>query len=109
MHSVVKFGITSGSQKSIDFLNSLDESPNPKIFTTPFVQTLLDHKWDELKWMMYTQAIVYTIYMLILSLYVLFFIGQEAPLILIFSISMLLSGYEVYQFSVDPFDYVQDP
>ncbi|CAG9323435.1 unnamed protein product [Blepharisma stoltei] len=50
--------LTNGSEESTKFLDSLEGCPNSAIFTTKFIQDILDHKWENLKWAMYWQVII---------------------------------------------------
>mmetsp|Transcript_15589 Transcript_15589/g.15552 ORF Transcript_15589/g.15552 Transcript_15589/m.15552 type:complete len:295 (-) Transcript_15589:728-1612(-) len=108
MITSLRLPLINGSEASTKFLDSLEECPNSAIFTTKLIQDILDHKWEDLKWAMYWQAIIYTIYMVLLSVYLLYFIGQSLSLVVIFIFSLLLSSYEVFQFITSPSEYIED-
>jgi len=57
---------------------------------------------------MHVQAILYAVYMLILSIYALYFIEEKTVLSILFAISMLLSVYEAYQLWACPISYAKD-
>lgn len=42
-----------GSQSSLDFIESLVETPNEKIFETEYVQAVLEYKWKHLRFYAY--------------------------------------------------------
>mmetsp|Transcript_6407 Transcript_6407/g.6302 ORF Transcript_6407/g.6302 Transcript_6407/m.6302 type:complete len:259 (+) Transcript_6407:448-1224(+) len=44
MHSLIACGLSFGTKDSIDFLNSIRDSPNSRILVTKFIQSLLDYK-----------------------------------------------------------------
>ncbi|CAG9325632.1 unnamed protein product [Blepharisma stoltei] len=108
MSSHILLDLTFGSQKSIDFLYSIHDSPNPNIIMTSLIQDIIRYKWRKISWVMYFQAFVYMLYMLLLSFYVLYFIENDSFLFVLFFLSMLLSLYEVYQFFASPLSYIKD-
>lgn len=109
MHSLIPFNLATGSQESLDFIKSTLNSPNSDIFRTKFIQSLYQDKWNLLKWYMYTQGILYFLYMLALQSYIVFLQDNDAFLILPLVISLILTSYEVYQAVSAPLYYLEDP
>lgn len=108
MHSLVPFNISAGSRESLDFLRSTLASPNSDIFRTKFIKSILEGKWNQVKWYMYSQGIIYTLYLISLSMYVLYFQDDLLMLATPFIFSILLTSYEAYQAILAPLDYLED-
>mmetsp|Transcript_29501 Transcript_29501/g.29235 ORF Transcript_29501/g.29235 Transcript_29501/m.29235 type:complete len:622 (+) Transcript_29501:1709-3574(+) len=109
MHSLIPFNFTPGSQESLDFINSTLNSPNEDIFRTKFIQSIFKDKWNFIKWYMYMQGILFIIYMIALSLYVVFWQDSTAVLLVPFILSGVLTAYEIYQAISSPRYYFEDP
>jgi len=108
MHSLVPFNISAGSNESIEFLKSTLDSPNQDIFRTKFIQSILQGKWKQVRWLMYTQGLLYVLYLVTLSLFVLYWQDNQIMLVIPFVLSVILTSYEVYQAVLSPMDYLED-
>ncbi|CAG9323396.1 unnamed protein product [Blepharisma stoltei] len=108
MHSLVPFNISAGSIESIEFLKSTLDSPNQDIFRTKFIQSILQGKWKQVRWLMYTQGLLYVLYLVTLSLFVLYWQDNQIMLVIPFVLSIILTSYEVYQAVLSPIDYLED-
>lgn len=95
--SSIRMNINNGSKESISFIESLLKCPNKEIFRTKFIQTILTHKWGELKKYQAMQAICYSLYLLVLSCYLIFMYENLNGLISFLAVGGLLSLYDVIQ------------
>ena len=107
--SALKVDAVMGSKDSIVFLESLLACPNQFIFKTDYIREFVLYKWGYLKWILMPQALVYFVYILCLSVYLIFFQGNEASLLLIiFTLNIFLALYEVFQMSLTQGMYFKD-
>jgi WD40 repeat protein len=99
LQSALKVDSIIGSENSIQFLESLVNSPNSSIFTTQFVKDFVLHKWKYVKWLLIPQAILYFFYMIMLSYYLIRYEGEKAPSVVvnILEVNVLLILYEIFQ------------
>lgn len=98
----------TGTNGSIEFLTSLTECSNDQIFRCKMLQVLLLNKWDRVKWAVYGQGMLYILYMILLSLFCIFFRESPGFLVLLFICHIFLFLYEVTQIATDFFDYWGD-
>ena len=107
--SALRIDVVIGSKDSIVFLESIVDSPNTNIFRTQFVQELVSYKWKYIKWTLLPQFMVYGIYILVLSYYMIFLEGNSLPLMYgIFAINILLACYAVFQMGLTRTMYLKD-
>lgn len=108
--SALKVDVVLGSKNSIEFLESIINSPNCDIFTTLFVKELILHKWKYIKWFLMPQALFYLLYIVILSIFMIFEEGNDSYMVvIILLINSLLSLYEVFQVILTSSMYLKDP
>ena len=99
-----------GSKHSITFLESLLECPNTDIFKTELIRELILYKWKYVKWALLPQAITYFFYMVILSVYMIVYQGENSGVLLIlFTVNVILALYEIFQMFLTGANYFQDP
>ena len=96
----------SGSQESLDLLESIIECSNDEIFITKYIRQVLTDKWQKVKWLMCIQGIIYALYLIFLSLYLIeisreVFFGS-------FIINLLLIAYEFLQMIIMKLNYFKD-
>lgn len=103
--SYLKIDYSIGSEYSLEFLNSILSCPNPEIFKSAFISSALNYKWENVKYYMLIQALVYLIYMVFLCLYTLKLFNSTYLLISIFTINLLMGIFEVFQMSVSGIRY----
>lgn len=104
--STIRMNLEIGSQESLDFLESLLECSNTEIFKTKFIKTILNDKWDKVKWITYLNGLIFVLYLISLSIYIVHkdFIYLYIALVL----NVLSFLYEVLQMYVDFLDYWKD-
>ena len=102
--SYFKLNTITGSQESLDFVKSLVECKNLEIFTTLFIRTLIDNKWNKMRWIHYVDAFLYFVYLILICftpaghashwvMIVPFVINQ---LLLLFEILQMVSSKDIY-------------
>ena len=104
----IKLALEPGSQSSIEFLESIKDSPNSEIFRSEFMNYLLDYKWNQVKSVQITQGACYCFYLVLLCLFVVFENQHGFMLMLAFVANAALLVYEVYQMFVMGASYWAD-
>lgn len=94
--SYFKVSSITGSQTSIDFIQSLVECKNLEIFTTMFVKTYIGDKWGKLKWVHFLDAFLYFVYLVALC-FGSYSHKMHWVLIIPFCINQILMIYEIFQ------------
>ena len=95
-HSVVKLPQT-GSQQSLNLMESITRCPNSEIFRSDFIDLLLQTKWQEVRMYLYFQASLFLIYLILISVYTVFFMNARSFLFPIFFMNLIFLGYEIFQ------------
>ena len=62
--SNIGINMISGSQESLDLLESIIECSNDEIFITKYIRQVLTDKWQKVKWLMCIQGIIYALYLI---------------------------------------------
>lgn len=94
--TLARLYLNFGSQKSLEFMKSLEECSNTTVFETEIIKLILNQKWQIVKWIMYGQAFVYLGYLILLSLYVSDPESRTKTFLLApFMVSLMLYLYEV--------------
>ena len=104
-HCLCPMELNIGSNGSIEFLEAILECPYPEIFRTKLLREILQNKWQKVKWAIYIQGMLYILYLVLLSLFCIFFRTSPSFLIVLFVLNVFLSLYEVIQISTDFYDY----
>lgn len=105
----LKTDVIIGSKDSIKFLESLVNSPNTNIFKTQFIKELVLYKWKYIKWFLLPQFAVYCTYIMFLSYYMIALDGNSETIVFwIFTLNVLLTGYEIFQVTLTRMMYLQD-
>lgn len=89
-----------GSSKSIEFIESLINCPNPQILRASFIQDMVKYKWEVAKYPIFIQAAMYFIYLVLLSVYIEWFNKDLYFLGTLFTLNALLLIYETFQMIV---------
>lgn len=97
-----------GSQKSLEFLESVLNCPNESIYYTKIIQIILDYKWKKLRWFIGLQALLYAIYLLLLAVYSVLEKDDDWLLICTFILSTVLFSYEGLQLYNSGWGYFED-
>ncbi|OMJ91046.1 hypothetical protein SteCoe_6515 [Stentor coeruleus] len=107
--TIMRFYLTLGSSKSIEFMKSIENCPNTGIYYTKFIQLVLQDKWKGVRWYMWAQAFLYLCYIILLSLYTTYK-STRKPWFLIFpfAINCVLYAYELVFVVLGPLDYFLD-
>ena len=104
--SFMRLYLEIGSSKSLEFMKALEVCENSEIYDTPLVKQILEEKWRQVRWIMYSQSILYVTYLILLSLYT-----SSKPfrlksfLVAPFSITCLLYTYELIFVILGPREY----
>lgn len=106
-HSVIKLP-TTGSQQSLLFLESLTACPNSAVFESDFLEFLLKKKWEEVKKYLFFQAGLYLLYLVLITVYTVFFMDSGQLLIPIFIVNFVFSIYEIFQMYAGKHLYWED-
>lgn len=110
LQSALKIDSVIGSKNSIEFLESLLRCPNSNIFATQFVREFIFYKWKYVKWLLLPQAFLYFAYLIVLSVYLIVYSGEDSPKAVywIFGLSVALSLYEMFQMFLTRLIYFTD-
>ena len=95
-----------GSLDSLQLIRSMIDSDNEQIFNSNFIQTILKFKWRKVRYILYAQAIVYIIYLILLSAYS--SLGNMYVLNVCFAFNLILVLYEILQLFCSREDYFKD-
>ena len=107
--SLMKFYLELGSSKSIEFMKALVDCSNVDIYDTPIIKQILSQKWLQVRWAMYSQALLYLIYTILLCLYTSYdYCRTPMFLVVPFAISALLYVYELIFVFLGPLAYFSD-
>jgi hypothetical protein len=107
VQSYFKINVVAGTSESIEFIKSIINSENNKIFYTNFINNTLTYKWSQIRFLLYWQASGYTIYLVLLSAY-----GNLQNFNILsacFALNINLIIYEVAQMLTSGKDYLTDP
>lgn len=107
MQLLIPLCLTTGSEDSLMFLQSLLTCSNTEIFRDEFIRLLLDYKWKKVRWFMRILAATYYLYLALFTVYISTFLNPTAWIFL-FILSTLLSFYEVFQMVSSPILYFLD-
>lgn len=106
--SYCKLPLVVGSQKSLDFIDSLLECENTKIFESELIQLVLQEKWNKIRWVMYIQGLVYTAFSVSLALYTVNYIYSASFLYIPLAIEILIILYKTIQVAINRLEYFED-
>jgi WD40 repeat protein len=98
--SLIKIILYPGSEMSIEFLRSLNRSPEEDIFRTPYIQSILLYKWELLGNYMRVQTAMYISYMILLCAQTTSHSEDAVLIALIFAFNGLLLLFELYEIFV---------
>ena len=107
--SLMKFYLELGSSKSIEFMKALVDCSNAEIYDTPVIKQILREKWCQVRWVMYSQALLYIVYTVLLCLYT-SYESCRTPMFLVapLAVSSLLYLYELIFVFLGPLAYFSD-
>jgi WD40 repeat protein len=102
--SLIPLEYTLGSEKSLEFLTSLDECQNQEIFKTPLIREVLLYKWNKAKYYVVFQTLIYLIYMILLGT-ITWGLDIYPLVISLLATNGLLFGFELMQMVITGTDY----
>lgn len=103
--SLIRVNCTSGSSRSITFLESLAECPNEDIFRSDYVQTLLDLKWKNCRYYMYIQAVIFLVYTILLCYHTITQSYNWVLMVSLLSINFTLLCFEFVKMRINGLEY----
>lgn len=106
--SYFKLPLIPGSLKSLEFIESLIDCKNIRIYDTKIVQLILAHKFSKLKWLMYIQAVIYMTFCVLLDIYTVNYLNDKQFLYAIIANEGILFGYELVQICANRLEYFKD-
>ncbi|OMJ73893.1 hypothetical protein SteCoe_27309 [Stentor coeruleus] len=107
--TLMRFYLSLGSSKSIEFMKSIKNCPVTNIYYTKLIQLILKEKWKGVRWYMWIQAFVYLCYVIFLSLYTSYESCRSYWfLALPFIANALLYCYEIVFVIIGPLEYFSD-
>lgn len=106
LQTYFKINMTKGSNDSISFIKSIILTNNNKVFSTEFIKILLREKWVSVWPILYLQAIVYMIYLVLLSGYS--NLANIQLLNAVFVLNIILILYEIIQMATSGLSYFSD-
>jgi WD40 repeat protein len=95
-----------GSNESLKFVKSVIETDNELLFTTEFFKLILQEKWKIIKRILQFQAIIYSSYLVLISVYS--SINELNTLKAAFGLNVALIFYEISQVATGGLDYFKD-
>ena len=97
-----------GTASSLDFLQSLLDYGDDKVYNTRIVKEFLTCKWNQITPVVNTQGCLYIVYMFFLSIYTVNFIEDRSFFGLVLLMHLILFSIEVLQLSTDWRNYFFD-
>ena len=104
-HSVFPLDIEIGTKGSVQFLQSLLNCSDPKVFRTSIVQEYLKCKWQRIKPAIYLTGFLYALYLLLLGMHIVFFLTSKVFLSFLIFVHILLVCFEIVQVATDFTEY----
>ena len=106
--SYCKFPLIPGSNESLEFVQSLIECTNNKIYDTEIIKLLLEEKWKKSQWIMFIIAFIYLSFTVLLSIYTISYKDSTTFIIGPFVIECVLFIYEIVQIVINKVEYFKD-
>lgn len=103
--SLIRINVTSGSSRSIEFLESLRTCPNSDIFRSEYIVTLLKLKWNLCRFYMYIQGLVFLAYIILLCYYTITQSYNVILMIALLSINFTLLAFEFVKMRINGKSY----
>lgn len=107
--------ILAGTLESIEFLQSIQDCKNKRIFATDFIQIYLEEKWKQVKWVSYLNALLYVLFIVLVSVYTVRSRNKDF-LVYPFAVNAMFLFYELFylvsskkKYFSDVWNYVDIP
>ncbi|CAG9326083.1 unnamed protein product [Blepharisma stoltei] len=96
----IRLNFTMGSRQSLDFLQSLSRCKNNEVFKTPLVLDVVHYKWQTAQYPLMYQGFMYYSYLITLSVYTAYFMGNRYFQLTLFIMNTLLNVFELFLMAV---------
>jgi WD40 repeat protein len=106
--SLCLLDLEMGTASSLDFLQSLLDYGDDKVYNTRIVKEFLTCKWDQITPVVNTQGCLYIIYMFFLSIYTVNFMQDRTFFLLVLFMHLVLFSIELLQLFTDLRNYFWD-
>ncbi|OMJ90397.1 hypothetical protein SteCoe_7199 [Stentor coeruleus] len=106
--SCYRLPLTPGSESSIDFLQSILDCQNEQIYYSKIVSVILNMKWENVRWFIGVQSVVYIVYLVLLATYSIYYYEDAWFMIFPFIVSTVLFLYEGMQLYNSGMEYFDD-
>ncbi|OMJ67215.1 hypothetical protein SteCoe_35680 [Stentor coeruleus] len=106
--SCYRLPLTPGSESSIDFLQSILDCQNEQIYYSKILMVILNMKWENIRWFIGIQSIIYIGYLVLLALYSIYYYEDTWFMIFPFIVSTVLFSYEGMQLYNSGMEYFDD-
>lgn len=106
--SFCKFPLVPGSDESLEFIQSLVDCKNIKIYESEIIRILLNKKWDRLRWIMIVQALIFMVFALLLSIHTVRDRNNATFIYGPLGVEVVLLLYEIFQIIVNKTEYFKD-
>jgi WD40 repeat protein len=106
--SYCKFPLVPGSEESLEFIRSLIECTNNKIYDTEIIKLLLEEKWKRSQWIMFIIAGVFLSFSILLAVHTVRDRNDKTFIIGPLVIECLLILYEFVQLYINKLEYFKD-
>ena len=103
-HSLCLMDTELGTTASLEFLESLINGDS-KVYNSRIIKEYLTCKWNKIKLAVNLQGCIYIVYLFLLSIYTVSFVGNMAMLWLVTSVHLLLFSLEILQLTTDYKNY----
>ena len=107
LQTYFKINMVPGSLESIDFITSIIYTQNDKIFSSKFIQVVLDKKWMKIRKVLYLHTAIYIAYLVLLSAYS--SLNMIQLLYATFTLNIILIAYELGQIIAGGMHYLKNP
>ncbi|CAG9326124.1 unnamed protein product [Blepharisma stoltei] len=106
--SLFSLNLSMGDKKSIKLVRSILKCKQTEIYRTEFIKSLLAFKWQQIRHIMWIQAIVYSCLLLILFIHSVVVRDDIVTLILILIFNSLMLLYEIIQSNESVGSYIRE-
>ena len=106
--SYCKFPLVPGSEKSLEFMESLVDCKNTKVYDTQLVHLILKQKYKKLRWINNMQALFYMSFCLTLAIYTVNYLNDKSFILIPLGIEAFLLLYELIQICINRLAYFKD-
>ena len=96
LQSSIPLSLIPGSRNSIVFLRSFMNSKQSEVFATEFIQTVLQYKWDSVKWILFGEWLLFMAFFLSLIAGVVLQDVGFYSFCVIFGLGGLLTLFQIY-------------